>query len=196
MLRPARECRCRTVPVIIPSTRTTIPTIMAGHPRARPAAGQRHAPAAARAEDGYTLVHAGKQVRFGPVVFWIVVGTVDRARHVVGGDRDLFRVSRRRADAADRPPGRDAIRLRGPHRRIARQGRPHHQPPVARPGTVRPEARPDHAAPDRARIARHRARRHPGRVASPDRSGRRRGAPRPTNRRLPARRNRRRSAIP
>jgi murein DD-endopeptidase MepM/ murein hydrolase activator NlpD len=26
--------------------------------------------------DGYTLVHAGKQVRFGPVVFWIVVGTV------------------------------------------------------------------------------------------------------------------------
>jgi murein DD-endopeptidase MepM/ murein hydrolase activator NlpD len=29
-----------------------------------------------RAEGGYTLVHAGKQVRFGPVVFWIVVGTV------------------------------------------------------------------------------------------------------------------------
>jgi murein DD-endopeptidase MepM/ murein hydrolase activator NlpD len=27
-------------------------------------------------EDGYTLVHAGRQVRFGPVVFWIVVGTV------------------------------------------------------------------------------------------------------------------------
>lgn len=25
---------------------------------------------------GYTLVHAGKQVRFGPVVFWIVIGTV------------------------------------------------------------------------------------------------------------------------
>jgi murein DD-endopeptidase MepM/ murein hydrolase activator NlpD len=25
---------------------------------------------------GYTLVHAGRQVRFGPVVFWIVVGTV------------------------------------------------------------------------------------------------------------------------
>jgi hypothetical protein len=28
------------------------------------------------AQDGYTLVHAGKQVRFGPVAFWIVVGTV------------------------------------------------------------------------------------------------------------------------
>ena len=30
----------------------------------------------AQAQEGYTLVHAGKQVRFGPVVFWIVVGTV------------------------------------------------------------------------------------------------------------------------
>ena len=93
-------------------------------------------------------------------------GVLDRgrhrhgARHVVGGDRDLFRVPRRRPDPADRPSGRDAIRLRGPHRRTARQGRSHHQPPVARPGAVRPEARPDHAPPDRAGIARHRARRH------------------------------------
>src|SRR6202051_1057930 len=39
----------------------------------RPAGG--HAPAAP-AQNGYTIVHAGKQVRFGPVVFWIVVGTV------------------------------------------------------------------------------------------------------------------------
>jgi len=30
----------------------------------------------APSRDGYTLVHAGKQVRFGPVVFWIVIGTV------------------------------------------------------------------------------------------------------------------------
>jgi murein DD-endopeptidase MepM/ murein hydrolase activator NlpD len=30
----------------------------------------------AAAQEGYTLVHAGKQVRFRPVVFWIVVGTV------------------------------------------------------------------------------------------------------------------------
>src|ERR1700731_1449088 len=36
-----------------------------------------HAPVAAqRAQNGYTLVHAGKQVRFGPVAFWIVIGTV------------------------------------------------------------------------------------------------------------------------
>ena len=47
------------------------------------ASARRHAPgqavaatATAPAQDGYTLVHAGKQVRFGPVVFWIVVGTV------------------------------------------------------------------------------------------------------------------------
>ena len=33
-------------------------------------------PSAKREENGYTLVHAGKQVRFGPVAFWIVVGTV------------------------------------------------------------------------------------------------------------------------
>ena len=40
----------------------------------RPAASP--AAAAGPARSGYTLVHAGKQVRFGPVVFWIVVGTV------------------------------------------------------------------------------------------------------------------------
>src|SRR5947208_10479103 len=30
----------------------------------------------AHAQEGYTFVHAGKQVRFGPVAFWIVIGTV------------------------------------------------------------------------------------------------------------------------
>src|SRR5437660_3454729 len=36
-----------------------------------------HASAQSRhARNGYTIVHAGKQVRFGPVVFWIVIGTV------------------------------------------------------------------------------------------------------------------------
>jgi murein DD-endopeptidase MepM/ murein hydrolase activator NlpD len=41
----------------------------------RPAVSQTSA-ASAHTQHGYTLVHAGKQVRFGPVVFWIVVGTV------------------------------------------------------------------------------------------------------------------------
>ncbi|WP_029582892.1 M23 family metallopeptidase [Bradyrhizobium sp. URHD0069] len=39
-------------------------------------AGPGHPSPAPRSQDGYTLVHAGKQVRFGPVVFWIVVGSV------------------------------------------------------------------------------------------------------------------------
>jgi murein DD-endopeptidase MepM/ murein hydrolase activator NlpD len=29
-----------------------------------------------RTHDGYTLVHAGRQVRIGPIAFWIVVGTL------------------------------------------------------------------------------------------------------------------------
>jgi murein DD-endopeptidase MepM/ murein hydrolase activator NlpD len=44
------------------------------YPR-RPATA--HAPAQLQsAQSGYTIVHAGKQVRFGPVAFWIVIGTV------------------------------------------------------------------------------------------------------------------------
>jgi len=31
---------------------------------------------ASASRDGYTIMHAGKQVRFGPVVFWIAIGTV------------------------------------------------------------------------------------------------------------------------
>lgn len=54
------------------------------HPHDHGRAFQRRlgVPAAATAiplpatDDAYTIVHAGKQVRFGPVVFWIVVGTV------------------------------------------------------------------------------------------------------------------------
>jgi murein DD-endopeptidase MepM/ murein hydrolase activator NlpD len=42
----------------------------------RPAASQASTAAAPASEHGYTLVHAGKQVRIGPVVFWIVVGSV------------------------------------------------------------------------------------------------------------------------
>ena len=42
----------------------------------------------------YAIVHAGKQVRFGPVVFWIVIGTIVLLGILVGGDGDLFCVSR------------------------------------------------------------------------------------------------------
>ena len=44
-------------------------------PRQRPVTTHA-APQPQSAQNGYTIVHAGKQVRFGPVVFWIVVGTV------------------------------------------------------------------------------------------------------------------------
>jgi murein DD-endopeptidase MepM/ murein hydrolase activator NlpD len=49
-----------------------------GRPAARRPVATNHAALAAaqQAQGGYTLVHAGKQVRFGPVVFWIVIGTV------------------------------------------------------------------------------------------------------------------------
>jgi murein DD-endopeptidase MepM/ murein hydrolase activator NlpD len=48
------------------------------HGRTPPRRPATHHPASPSAQggDGYTIVHAGKQVRFGPVVFWIVVGTV------------------------------------------------------------------------------------------------------------------------
>ncbi|MDP1865979.1 MAG: peptidoglycan DD-metalloendopeptidase family protein [Bradyrhizobium sp.] len=42
----------------------------------RPASSRTPVAPAQQQQDGYTLVHAGKQVRFGPVAFWIVVGTV------------------------------------------------------------------------------------------------------------------------
>ncbi len=48
-----------------------------GRPLTRRAAThQTPATAVAASQSGYTIVHAGKQVRFGPVAFWIVVGTV------------------------------------------------------------------------------------------------------------------------
>jgi murein DD-endopeptidase MepM/ murein hydrolase activator NlpD len=47
-----------------------------GRTSARRPATARVSSGPAEAQQGYTLIHAGKQVRFGPVVFWIVVGTV------------------------------------------------------------------------------------------------------------------------
>ncbi|WP_438277587.1 peptidoglycan DD-metalloendopeptidase family protein [Nitrobacter sp.] len=45
------------------------------HP-SRHAASVASLPRKIETQRGYTLAHAGRQVRFGPVVFWIVVGTV------------------------------------------------------------------------------------------------------------------------
>ncbi|WGR96600.1 peptidoglycan DD-metalloendopeptidase family protein [Bradyrhizobium sp. ISRA443] len=47
------------------------------HGRTQPRRAAAHAaPIPASAGAGYAIVHAGKQVRFGPVVFWIIVGTI------------------------------------------------------------------------------------------------------------------------
>jgi murein DD-endopeptidase MepM/ murein hydrolase activator NlpD len=46
------------------------------HGRAPPRRPTPYASAAVLDRHGYAIVHAGKQVRFGPVVFWIVVGTI------------------------------------------------------------------------------------------------------------------------
>jgi murein DD-endopeptidase MepM/ murein hydrolase activator NlpD len=42
----------------------------------RSAESREHASGASRKGAAYTLAHAGRQVRFGPVAFWIAVGTV------------------------------------------------------------------------------------------------------------------------
>src|SRR5712692_11222870 len=47
-----------------------------GKAPARRPATSRASVSTAHAQAGYTLVHAGKQVRFGPIAFWIVIGTV------------------------------------------------------------------------------------------------------------------------
>jgi murein DD-endopeptidase MepM/ murein hydrolase activator NlpD len=46
------------------------------HGRAPPRRPATQAAAAVLDRHGYAIVHAGKQVRIGPVVFWIVVGTI------------------------------------------------------------------------------------------------------------------------
>src|ERR1700759_84260 len=44
--------------------------------KAEPRQAAAKLPAAAAKTSGYTIAHAGRQVRFGPVAFWIAVGTV------------------------------------------------------------------------------------------------------------------------
>jgi murein DD-endopeptidase MepM/ murein hydrolase activator NlpD len=46
------------------------------HPAARSQSAANVSRHVQRGQDGYTLVHAGRQVRIGPVAFWIVVGTL------------------------------------------------------------------------------------------------------------------------
>ena len=56
------------------SGRARAPRPIEGGPRSAESRG--HASGASRNNAAYTLAHAGRQVRFGPVAFWIAVGTV------------------------------------------------------------------------------------------------------------------------
>ena len=72
---------------------------------------------------GYTLAHAGRQVRFGPVAFWIVVGTVvimgawsiTTATYFAFRDSVLARLISRQSDMQvgyeDREPIEDVLPL-------------------------------------------------------------------------------------
>jgi hypothetical protein len=97
-------------------------------PRAQSAAAiSRHVQ---HTHNGYTLTHAGHQIRIGPVAFWIVVGAlvVMAVWSVATGTYFAFR--------DNVLAGRNAIRLRGSHRRIACAGRPHHEPPETKHGST------------------------------------------------------------
>ena len=163
----------------------------------RPAASQAVAPPRPRRRsDGYTLVHAGKQVRFGPVVFWIVVGTVTvlgmwsaaTATYFAFRDDVLTRLIARQAEMQYAYEDRIAELRAKVDRTTSRQLLDQEQfdqkldQIMRRQTTLESRATALGAMPDVG--------------ASPDRSGRRREGPRPMIRRLRAPRNRRRSAIP
>jgi murein DD-endopeptidase MepM/ murein hydrolase activator NlpD len=46
------------------------------HPYPADARTRQPAPAVARRGDGYTFAHRGRQIRIGPIAFWVVVGTL------------------------------------------------------------------------------------------------------------------------
>ena len=72
-----------------------MPALPAARPAARAIGRRRFLAICTRPPDGdYTLVHAGRQVRIGPVAFWIVVGTLVVMAHLVDRDRNLFRFPR------------------------------------------------------------------------------------------------------
>ena len=132
------------------SSAASHPAHHAQRPAAQPAPGSPGPSQGAPAVQPENRLHAGA---FRPSGAGRAGHVLDRGGQprdhgrLVARDRHLFRLPRRRADAADRAPEGAAVRLRGPHRRIAGAGRPHHQPAIAQPGAVRAEARADHAAP-------------------------------------------------
>ena len=100
--------------------------------RSYPAAAA--APATARRD--YTFAHAGRQVRLGPVAFWVVVGTlvIMALWTITTGTYFAFR-----DDVLTRLIARQANMQFGYEDRIAElrgADRPHLQPATARSGTL------------------------------------------------------------
>ena len=132
----------------------------------------------AAARSGYTFAHAGRQVRLGPVAFWIGVGTlvimagwsVTAATYLAFRDDVLRTLIAHQAEQQFAYEDRIA-ELRA---QIDRTD----QPPIARPGTIPAEARRSDAPPGDARAARHRDKRgdRPGRPPARSRRPRRRAA--------------------
>ena len=147
-------------------------------------------------QHGYTIVHAGKQVRFGPVVFWIVVGTVTvlgmwsaaTATYFAFRDDVLTRLIARQAEMQYAYEDRIAELRAKVDRTTSRQLLDQEQFDQKLDQIMQPPDRAGIRAPPRSAPFRmHR---------SPDRSGRPRGARPATEPRLRAPQNRRRSAIP
>ena len=109
-------------------------------PRAQSAA----APHAAH-RAGYTLAHAGRQLRLGPIAFWVVVGTlvimavwtITTATYFAFRDDVLTGLIARQAEMQYAYEDRIAD--------LRAADRPHVEPPAAQSGAIRAEARPDHA---------------------------------------------------
>ena len=165
------------------------------HGRAPPRRPAPHAAAGRSLEqDGYTLVHAGKQVRFGPVAFWIVVGTVivlgmwsaATATYFAFRDDVLTRLIARQAEMQYAYEDRIAELRSKVDRTTSRQLLDQEQFDQKLDQIMRRQTTLNRAPP---RSARFRMR------PSPDRSGPRPAAL-PRIRRRPAPQNPRRSAIP
>ena len=147
------------------------------------------------ARNGYTLVHAGKQVRFGPVVFWIVVGTVivlgmwsaATATYFAFRDDVLTRLIARQAEMQYAYEDRIAELRAKVDRTTSRQLLDQEQFDQKLDQIMRRQTD--------AGIARHRAGRHAGRAVTGSIRPPSRGAAAATPTRR-ARRNRRRSTTP
>ena len=130
--------------------------------------------------DGYAIVHAGKQVRFGPVVFWIVVGTVvvlgmwsaATATYFAFRDDVLTRLIARQAEMQYAYEDRIAELRAKVDRTTSRQLLDQEQFDQKLDQIMRRQTALE--------IARHRARRHPGRGGHRIDQVRRPAAPPPT----------------